>query len=46
MHMIDELVDIDKSNPNLMKAMDNMFKSHFWELKFNNQLAAKLQREP
>ncbi|KAB2600184.1 hypothetical protein D8674_010455 [Pyrus ussuriensis x Pyrus communis] len=39
MHMIDELApnwDIDKCNPNLMKAIDNMFKSHFQEWKFDN----------
>ncbi|TQD86515.1 hypothetical protein C1H46_027908 [Malus baccata] len=38
--------DINKSNPNLMKAIDNIFKSRFREWKFDNQRAAKLQREP
>ncbi|KAB2608348.1 hypothetical protein D8674_011516 [Pyrus ussuriensis x Pyrus communis] len=49
MHMIDELAtnwDIDKSNPNLMRAIDNMFRSRFQEWKFDNQYAAELQREP
>ncbi|KAB2606167.1 hypothetical protein D8674_005884 [Pyrus ussuriensis x Pyrus communis] len=35
----------DKSNPNLMKCIDNIFKSHFWEWKFDNQRAAELHRE-
>ncbi|KAB2632790.1 hypothetical protein D8674_029037 [Pyrus ussuriensis x Pyrus communis] len=37
MHMIDELAtnwDIDKSDPNLMKVINNVFKSRFWEWKF------------
>ncbi|KAB2625935.1 hypothetical protein D8674_017595 [Pyrus ussuriensis x Pyrus communis] len=32
MHLIDELVpnwDIDKNDPNLMKAIDNMFKQNY-----------------
>ncbi|TQD91340.1 hypothetical protein C1H46_023091 [Malus baccata] len=48
-HMSDELVpnwDIAKSNPNVMKAIDNMFKSRFWEWKFDNQCVAELQQEP
>ncbi|CAN6547153.1 unnamed protein product [Malus baccata var. baccata] len=49
MHLIDELVphwDINKSNPNLMKAIDNIFKSRFQEWKFDNLHATELQREP
>ncbi|KAB2636113.1 hypothetical protein D8674_026647 [Pyrus ussuriensis x Pyrus communis] len=46
MHLINELApnwDIDKSNPNLMKCIDNIFKSHFREWKFDNQRVAELQ---
>ncbi|KAB2604174.1 hypothetical protein D8674_037983 [Pyrus ussuriensis x Pyrus communis] len=49
MHLINELDpnwNIDKSNPNLMKCIDNIFKSRFWEWKFDNQRVAELQREP
>ncbi|KAB2630725.1 hypothetical protein D8674_008244 [Pyrus ussuriensis x Pyrus communis] len=43
MHMIDELNnnyanwDIDKSDSNLMKAIDNVFKLRFQEWKFDNE---------
>ncbi|TQD75079.1 hypothetical protein C1H46_039386 [Malus baccata] len=49
MHMTDELVpnwDIDKSDPNLMKAMDDVFKSRCREWTFNNECVAALQQEP
>ncbi|RXH83138.1 hypothetical protein DVH24_003636 [Malus domestica] len=49
MHMIDELAsnwDIDKSDPNLMKAIDNAFKSRFRGWKFDNECVAALQQEP
>ncbi|TQE14287.1 hypothetical protein C1H46_000206 [Malus baccata] len=48
MHMIDKLAanrDIDKSDPNLMKVINNVFKSRFREWKFDNQCAAALQQE-
>ncbi|XP_050106825.1 uncharacterized protein LOC126586165 isoform X2 [Malus sylvestris] len=38
--------DIGKNNPNLMKAIDNMFKPRIQEWKFDNQREAELQREP
>ncbi|CAN6558126.1 unnamed protein product [Malus baccata var. baccata] len=49
MHMIDELAsnwDIDNSDLNLMKAIDNTFKSRFREWKFDNERVAALQQEP
>ncbi|KAB2597875.1 hypothetical protein D8674_000795 [Pyrus ussuriensis x Pyrus communis] len=48
MHMIDELVsnwDIGKSDPNLMKVINNVFKSRFQEWNFDNERDATIQQE-
>ncbi|TQD98219.1 hypothetical protein C1H46_016173 [Malus baccata] len=48
-HLIDELEpdwDIDQSDPNLMKCIDNLFKSSFWEWKFDVEHKAELNRIP
>ncbi|CAN6695413.1 unnamed protein product [Malus baccata var. baccata] len=45
MHLIDEYA-LSYYNPNLMKAIDNIFKSRFREWKFDNQRAAEVHREP
>ncbi|KAB2630975.1 hypothetical protein D8674_008494 [Pyrus ussuriensis x Pyrus communis] len=48
-HLIDELEsdwDIDKSDINLMKCIDNIFKFYLREWKFNVEHEAELQRKP
>ncbi|KAB2622432.1 hypothetical protein D8674_024614 [Pyrus ussuriensis x Pyrus communis] len=48
-HLVDELEpywDIDQNDPKLMKCIDNIFKSSFWEWKFNVEREAELNRIP
>ncbi|CAN6570643.1 unnamed protein product [Malus baccata var. baccata] len=48
-HFVNELEpdwDIDQSDPNLMKCIDNIFKSSFWEWKFDVECETELNRIP
>ncbi|TQD75131.1 hypothetical protein C1H46_039335 [Malus baccata] len=48
-HLVDEFEpdwDIDQSDPNLMKCIDNIFKSSFRKWKFDVQCEAELNRIP
>ncbi|KAB2627007.1 hypothetical protein D8674_020625 [Pyrus ussuriensis x Pyrus communis] len=45
-YMVQELSDIDETNPKLLQFIDNIFKGHFWEWKYDVERDAKLHRNP